>query len=253
MASEDVGMLSNANDEELHERSVSAEPLVSSITLQSTRISDEEEMKSSPIRQKGTEEMPSNVAKRLRNVLNTRPSIRMASRHQLAPLHQDSFSRDNPIRHTLGDVRRLHKQKTALLSNVNPLNLDQGLPLQKMDDTTPTPASNKTTTGFPLAASTSFPNQSAISSLAKTETKRTDVGAIPKANNSKRGDRQDDDVSEEVPSIVVVQDIEQQKSLTSNTVPMESITAEEVPVRTLERTSELQKSTRHLKQRMLQQ
>lgn len=248
MASEDIGNVSHdslepANQEDfIPDKNASVEPLTTT-----TKVEEQPEMKSSSDRRKKSDEMPIHVARQLRNVLNTRPSLRMASRHQLAPLHEplheDSFNRENPVRHTLPvrtsvevkstnvvdpSIRRKQLQKTSFLSSYS---LGERIPLQEMATTTPTTAIGPGST------------TQSISSLAKTELKASDIDSI-RGTDSRRTSEP------EVPNIVI-QDIEHQKSLASNNT-MGSV-VEEVSVRTLERTSELQKSTRHLKQRMLQQ
>ena len=195
------------------ERSASAEPL-----LTSEQGNEQRPPESDSIRM--------DIENRIRDVLNTRPSVRMASRHKLSPLHinatglDGTFDRSSTSRHTMpsrspkvsakslpqSTVRRRQLRKTSFLSSFS---LGEGLPLQRR-----------------LVADEE-------SNIAQPETTPADEenGDVPVMS-------------------IVVQDIEQEGMVSPGEVTEDDDIG---VVDTLERGNELRKSTLHLKHRILKQ
>ncbi len=159
----------------------------------------------------------------IKDVLKTRPSVRMASRHRVllspiqSPLH-DSFNRTDATRHTLPhspmysaksvpdqSVRRRQLRKASFLSSHS---LGSGLPLQRRNNPNVHVEDGSPKIGTALP-SNSLPTSNTASGLS-----------------------------------IVVQDVERDE--------MTQSIGEEV-LGTLERGNELRKSTLHLKHRMLKQ
>ena len=168
----------------------------------------------------------------IKDVLKTRPSVRMASRHRvlLSPIHSplhDSFNRTDTKRHTLPHspmhsaksdsqdqsaltVRRRQLRKASFLSSYN---LGNGFPLQRRNS----------------------PNLNVEDGSLNIGTALRDNPLVTSSNTTGG-------------LSIVVQDVERDETT-------QSIGEEEINVHggTLERSNELRKSTLHLKHRMLKQ
>ena len=168
----------------------------------------------------------------IKDVLKTRPSVRMASRHRvlLSPIHSplhDSFNRTDTTRHTLPHstmrsaksdsepdqsaltVRRRQLRKASFLSSFS---LGNGLPLQRRNS----------------------PNLNVEDGSPNIDTALRDNPLVTSSNTASG-------------LSIVVQDVERDETT-------QSIGEEEINVLgTLERSNELRKSTLHLKHRMLKQ